>query len=65
MKSTIPDPIVAEVRHIRAQHAAKFGFDLQAIYSDIRANQEKSGRTYVRYPARPAIITSNPVKNGN
>ena len=46
------DPIVAEVRRIRAEHAAKFHGDLQAIYRDLKEKEDGSGRTYVRYPPR-------------
>lgn len=46
------DPIVAEVRAVRDEHAAKFDYDVKAIFEDLRARQEASGRKYVRYPAR-------------
>ena len=52
MKTLQPDPIIAEVRAVRDQHAARFGYDVKAIFGDIRARQETSGRKYVRYPAR-------------
>ncbi|MYK42150.1 MAG: hypothetical protein F4049_18270 [Gemmatimonadetes bacterium] len=52
MKTPQPDPIIAEVRAIRAQHAARFGYDVKAIFRDIQARQEASGRQYVSYPAR-------------
>ena len=46
------DPIVAEVRRIRAEHAARFHYDLEAIYRDLKEKEKNSGRTYVRYPPR-------------
>jgi len=46
------DPIVAEVRRIRDEHAAKFRYDLEAIYRDLKEKERTSGRTYVRYPPR-------------
>ncbi len=46
------DPIVAEVRAVRDAHAARFDYDVAAIFRDIRARQEASARDYVRYPAR-------------
>ena len=52
MKTPPPDPIIAEVRAIRDQHAARFDYDVKAIFRDIQARQEASGRQYVRYPAR-------------
>lgn len=46
------DPIVEEVRRIREEHAAQFGFDIDAIFEDIIKQQEKSGRIFVNYPPR-------------
>ena len=47
-----PDPIIAEVRAIRDEYAARFDYDVGAIFQDIRARQEASDREHVRYPAR-------------
>jgi hypothetical protein len=47
------DPIVDEVRAVREEHAAQFGYNLKAIFEDIRTRQQASKRQYVRYPARP------------
>ena len=52
MKTPQPDPIIAEVRAVRDQHAARFDYEVKAIFRDIQARQEASGRQYVRYPAR-------------
>jgi hypothetical protein len=46
------DPIVAEVRRTRAEHAARFHYDLEAIYRDLKDKEKNSGRKYVRYPPR-------------
>ncbi len=46
------DPIVAEVRKVREAHAAKFNYDLLAIYQDLKEQETKSGRTFVSYPPR-------------
>ncbi len=51
------DPIVTEVRRIRAEHAAKFRYDLEAICHDLKDKERASGRVYVRYP--PRTIGSN------
>ena len=48
------DPIVAEVRKARDEHAAKFNYDLDAIYRDLKEKERMSGRKYVRY--QPRII---------
>ena len=46
------DPIVAEVRKVREAHAAKFNYDLMAIYRDLKEQEKNSGRTFVSYPPR-------------
>lgn len=51
------DPVVAEVREARNNHAAQFGYDIKAIFRHIQKQQQASGRKYVRYPARP--VTSS------
>ncbi len=48
------DPIVAEVRKHRDEHAKRFNYDLDAICADLMAQQEKSGRRLVRLKPRPA-----------
>jgi hypothetical protein len=48
------DPIVDEVRQVREAHAARFRHDLQAIFRDIKQQEQESGRTFVSYPARRA-----------
>jgi predicted RNase H-like HicB family nuclease len=46
------DPIVDEVRRIRDAHAARFNYDLDAIYQDIKEQERKSNRTFVAPPTR-------------
>jgi len=48
------DPIVAEVRAVRDNHASKYGYDLSRIFRDLKARQEASGREFVKYPSRVA-----------
>ena len=55
MKSTPIDPIIAEVRD---ECASRCGYDVAAMFRDLRARQEESGREYVRYPARGASSES-------
>lgn len=50
------DPIIAEIRAVRDEHAARFDYDVEAIFNDILASQKASGRTYVRYPARRVAV---------
>ena len=49
------DPIVDEVRRVRDAHAAMFNFDLDAIFRDIKDQEQKSGLTFVSYPPRRTI----------
>ena len=51
------DPIVEEVRQVRAEHAKRFNYDLKAIFADIRKQQEESGREYVSFPAKRIPIS--------
>ena len=46
------DPIVDEVRRVRDAHAAKFNYDLDAIFQDIKDQEKKSGLKFVSYPPR-------------
>ena len=43
------DPIVDEVRRIRDAHAARFNYDPDAIFRDIKEQEKRSGRTYVSF----------------
>ena len=53
---TNADPIRSsyELRAVRDEHAARCGYDVEAIFRDIRAREEASGREYVSRPARRA-----------
>jgi hypothetical protein len=46
------DPIVAEVRRVRQAHAAQLGFDLEAIYKDLKAQEKKGQRRMISFPPR-------------
>jgi hypothetical protein len=53
---TMTDSIIHEVRAIREQHAASFGFDLDRIFADLQARQNKhaaKGWTVMPAPASP------------
>ena len=59
MQTIQTDPIIAEVRAIRDEFAARFNYDVGAIFRNIRKMQEESGREYVRYPARRIVEGSD------
>ena len=46
------DPIVAEVRKARQEHAKKFGYDLKAIYDDLKSTEQLGGRRVVSLPSK-------------
>ena len=46
------DPIVDEIRRVRDAHAARFGYDLDAIFRDIKEQEKSSGRKFVSFPPR-------------
>ena len=46
------DPIVDEVRRVRDAHTARFNYDLDAIFEDIKEQEKKSGRKFVSFAPR-------------
>ncbi len=55
------DEIIDEVRAIREAHAAKFNFDLWAIYEDLKKSEAEriaAGHPYVSLPAFPPMPNS-------
>ena len=47
-----PDSIISEVWANRDEYAARFNYDVAAIFRDIRIRQKRSNREYLTYPAR-------------
>lgn len=55
------DPVVAEVRAIREQQAARFGYRLHEIVKDAQRQDAAGDRTVVRLsPRRPEIAVAIP-----
>ena len=46
------DPIIAEIRRIREAHAAKFDYDLDAIFEDLKEKERKDPRKKVSFPPK-------------
>jgi hypothetical protein len=42
------DPIVDEVRRVRDVHAARFNYDLDAIFQDIKKREKESGLVFIQ-----------------
>jgi hypothetical protein len=49
------DPIVDEVRGVRDAHAARFDYDLDAIFQDIKEQERKGGLRFVAGVARRSV----------
>jgi hypothetical protein len=49
------DEIVEETRRIREEHAAKFNFDLKAIWADLKNQERLGGHEVVSLPARKPL----------
>jgi hypothetical protein len=56
---TWSDPIVDEVRRARDAYAARFNYDLRAIFRDLKAQEQRSGRKIVSYAADFSIGEPN------
>ena len=52
----VDDPIVAEVRAARGRLAARFDYDLEAIFRHIQAEEARSGLMYVPCPPRETAL---------
>lgn len=60
---TWSDSIVDEVRRIRDEYAARFNYDLRAIFRDLKEQEKRSGRQTVSYAAdAPVVEPSKPVR---
>ena len=55
MREKQTDPIIDELRAVRDEHAARFNYDVEEIFRDIQAQQEASGREYIRLPPGRAV----------
>ncbi|MBX9679221.1 MAG: hypothetical protein K2X38_10695 [Gemmataceae bacterium] len=49
------DPIVDEVRKVRDAHAARFNYDLGAIFLDIKKREKERGLEFVDGVARQPV----------
>jgi len=51
------DEIVESTRKAREEYAARFGFDLDAIYVDLKKQEEQSKRKVVSLlPKKPVLV---------
>lgn len=52
MNSMWNDPIVEEVRKARDAHAAKYNYNLEAIFKALKEEEVKSGNKFVKLPPK-------------
>jgi hypothetical protein len=58
------DPIVDEVRRVRDAIAARFDYDLDAIFRDIKERERNSGLVFVQGVARQPPLNGMPQPTG-
>ncbi len=56
-----PDRIIEEIRQTREAYARQFGFNLKAMYDDLKEREQKSGRTVVTFPPKRVVSESSPL----
>ena len=54
----IEDNVLREVREAREAYAREHGFDLEAIFADLRRLDARGDRKVVRLSPRPAIVVT-------
>jgi hypothetical protein len=59
------DVIVDEVRRVRDAYAARFNYDLDAIFQDIKEREKKSGLKFVQGVARQPVPNQSPQPTGS
>jgi hypothetical protein len=62
---TWSDRIVDEVRRTRDAYAARFNYDLRAIYCDLKEQEKRSGRKVVSYAESATEIDRNKAPQQN
>ena len=53
------DPILAEVWAVRDRLAARFDYDLDAIFRHVKAEETRSGLRYEECPSRKLVRTTD------
>ena len=53
------DEIVEEVRKARDEFAAKFNYDMDAIYREIKKQEAESDRKFVSFPPKRIKLSDN------
>ena len=56
------DPILEELHRVREEYAARFNYDLQAIYRDLKAREDRGEFVVVHRSLRPPRVKVAPKK---
>ncbi len=51
------DTIVDETRKAREEYAARFNYDLESIFNDLKEQEKHSARIVVSLPPRRPVLT--------
>ncbi len=51
------DEIVEEIRRVREEHAAKFNYDIDAIFADLKRLESERGFAHVHFDPRLIVKT--------
>lgn len=51
------DELVEDVRKVREEYAAKFNYDLEAIYQDLKKQEREGRRKVVSLPPKEPELT--------
>lgn len=51
----VTDAIVEEVRRVRREYARRLGYNLRAIATDLRKQEQQHPERLVSFPAKPAV----------
>jgi len=56
------DPILEELHRVREEYAARFNYDLKAMYRDLKTREKRGEFVVVHRPARPPRVKAAPKK---
>jgi len=59
------DPLVEEVRKARQDHAARFRYDIEAIYQDLKNQEQKGKYKILSFPPKRLPIELISRNDGN
>jgi len=58
------DPIIEQVRAIKESRAAKFNYDIDAMFDDLERHERESDREFIPYLAKQNDKDAEPAQAG-